>query len=93
MPNTEYKKLYDKRFQNADLGINDFSPQEYSDIMAWFNLIWFDPMFRENEDIKALFAKKNGEFTLADRVKIIDLQREIIKKIIPAYKQFQDDGK
>lgn len=93
LPNTEYKKLYDKRFQNADLGINDFSPQEYSDIMAWFNLIWFDPMFRENEDIKALFAKKNGEFTLADRVKIIDLQREIIKKIIPAYKQFQDDGK
>ena len=93
LPNTEYKKLYDKRFQNTELGVNDFSPQEYSDIMAWFNLIWFDPIFRENEDVKRLWAKKNGEFTLNDRIKIIDLQRELIRKIIPAYKQFQEDGK
>ncbi len=93
LPNTEYKKLYDKRFQNAELSVDDFSLQEYSDIMAWFNLIWFDPIYRENEDLKELFSKKNGEFTLADRVKIIDLQRDIIRKIIPAYKQFQLDGK
>ncbi len=93
LPNPEYKKLYDKRFQNAQININDFSLQEYSDIMAWFNLVWFDPLFKENENIKNLFARKNGEFTLEDRIKIIDLQRDIIKKIIPAYKKFQLEGK
>lgn len=93
LPNAEYKKLYDKRFQSTELGINDFSPQEYSDIMAWFNLIWFDPMYKENDELKALFSKKNGEFTLADRIRIIELQRDIIKKIIPAYKQYQNEGK
>ena len=93
LPNEEYKKLYDKRFSARQTDINDFSNQDYSDIMAWFNLIWFDPMYRENEEIKALFNKKNGEFTLEDRIRIIELQREIIREIIPAYKKYQDDGK
>lgn len=89
----EYKKLYDKRFQSPDVSIHDFSPQEYADIMSWFNLVWFDPMWRENPEIKSLFEKKNGEFTQADREKIIELQRDLIKKIIPAYKKYQEDGK
>ncbi len=94
LPYGEYKKLYDKRFQNADVSINDFSLQDYSDIMAWFNLVWFDPMWREqNPEIAAFFEKKNGEFTLSDRERIIELQREIIRQIIPSYKQYQDEGK
>lgn len=93
LPYTEYKKLYDKRFQNGNCSINDFSPQEYADIMAWFNIVWFDPMWRDNPEIKALLGKKNGEFTQADRENIITLQRNLIKKIIPAYKKFQEDGK
>lgn len=93
LTNPEYKKLYDKRFQNGDCTINDFSPQEYSDIMAWFNLVWFDPMWKSNPEIKTLMEKKNGEFTQSDREKIISLQRDLIKKIIPAYKKYQEDGK
>ncbi len=93
LPNVEYKKLYDKRFNSPNIGIKDFSLQEYSDIMAWFNLIWFDPMFCDNEELAVLFSKKNGEFTLEDREKIIDLQREIIREIVPAYKRFQDEGR
>lgn len=93
VPNTEYKKLYDKRFERNDIDINDFTPQDYSDIMAWFNLIWFDPIYRQDDELKALFSKKNGEFTLADRERIIDIQREIIREIIPTYKKFQEEGR
>ena len=93
LANPEYKKLYDKRFENRDCSINNFSNQEYSAILAWFNLVWFDPMWRENKEVANLFAKTNEEFTLEDRKRIIELQRELIKQIIPAYKQFQDDGK
>ena len=93
MPYPEYKKLYDKRFQNNECSITDFSLQEYSDIMAWFNLVWFDPIWKESPEIKYLFSKKNGEFTQADRENIINFQREIIKKIIPSYKKYQDEGK
>ena len=93
VPNEEYKKLYDKRFESNDIGINDFTLQEYSDIMAWFNLVWFDPIYRADEEINSFFSKKNGEFTLADRERIIELQREIIREIIPTYKKYQDEGK
>lgn len=93
LPNAEYKKLYDKRFNKPDISIHDFSLQEYSDIMAWFNLIWFDPIYLDNEELSAFFAKKNGEFTLDDRKRIINIQREIIREIIPAYKKFQDEGR
>lgn len=92
-PNAEYKKLYDKRFQSNDIGINDFSLQEYSDIMAWFNLVWFDPIYKQDSEINSFFSKKNGEFTLDDRVRIIELQREIIREILPTYKRYQDEGK
>lgn len=91
--NKEYKKLYDKRFQGNDIGINDFSLQEYSDIMAWFNLVWFDPIYKQDSEINSFFEKKNGEFTLDDRVRIIELQREIIREIIPTYKRYQDEGR
>lgn len=93
LPFEEYKALYDKRFETRDCSINDFSLQDYSDIMAWFNLVWFDPMWRECSEIKELFSKKNGEFTLDDRRQIIDFQRELIKQIIPAYTQYQNEGK
>lgn len=93
LPNTEYKKLYDKRFATEKAGVDDFTLEEYSDIMAWFNLVWFDPMFREFPEIKNLFEKKNGEFSQQDRENIIALQRDIIRRIIPSYKKYQEDGK
>lgn len=93
LPYEEYKKLYDKRFRAEGCNIDDFSPQEYSAIMSWFNLVWFDPMWRERPEIGNLFRKKNEEFTLQDRIKIIELQRDLIREIIPAYKKYQEDGR
>ena len=93
LPNIEYKKLYDKRMQSPNCSINDFSNQEYSDIMAWFNLVWFDPMWKDFPELKKLLAKKNGQFTLKDRENIIEIQREIIRRIIPSYKKYQEEGK
>ena len=37
-----YNYLYEKRYSSG-AKIEDFSPQEYSDILMWFNLAWFDP--------------------------------------------------
>ena len=56
--------------------------------MAWMDPCWVDyyPELKE-------LIKKNKGFTRADRQYLIDLQREIIGKIIPAYKKYQDDGK
>ena len=92
-PHEHYKKLHDKRFQQENIGINSFSDQEYSDIIAWFNLSWFHSYwFEKNTDLKN-FYEKGCDFTLEDRKKIISIQNEIIRQIIPKYKELYKKGR
>lgn len=92
-PYESYNELYQKRFENEKIDINDFAPQEYADIMAWFNLVWIDPIFYNiYPEIKDLI-QKGGNFTLEDRVTIIETHRKIIRQIIPTYKEFMEKGR
>lgn len=88
-----YNKLYQKRFASDKAEINDFSDAEYSDIMAWFNLSWLDPSHKHNFPELRKLLKKNNNFTLEDRIQIIELHRKIIRMIIPAYKELWEAGK
>ena len=88
-----YKALYQKRFSKDVCDPDDFSPQEISDLMALFNLVWIDPVHDERYPrIKELWAKQYN-YTLEDRIEIIDIHRQIIKEIIPTYKKYIDEGR
>ena len=93
LPNEEYNKLYQKFQTSTTENIDIFSPQEYSDLMALFNLAWFDPSYKNiYPELKKLIKKKKN-YTLEDRIKIIEIQRDIIRKIIPTYKKYLQCGK
>ncbi len=93
LPNPEYNKLYQKYQESSGNDITIFSEQEYSDLIALFNLAWSDPVYKNKyPELKKLF-KKGKNYTLQDRIKIIDIQRDIIKHIIPAYKRCLKKGK
>ncbi len=93
LPSEEYNRLYQKYQLNPENDINMFSNQEYSDLMALFNLAWFDPVYKNiYPELKKLIKKGKG-YTTEDRIKIIDIQRDIIRKIIPTYKKFSDEGR
>ncbi|MCM1009473.1 MAG: glycoside hydrolase family 57 protein [Fusobacterium sp.] len=86
LPLKEYDRLIHKYQFTKD--INDFTPQEYSDLMALFNLAWIDNSHvKDYPELKALYKKGSG-FTLEDRKKIIEIQRDIIRKIIPTFKKY-----
>ncbi|EKE04398.1 MAG: hypothetical protein ACD_20C00084G0018 [uncultured bacterium] len=91
-PHEPYRKLYEKRFQNDHTTIDDFFDQEYADILAWFNLAWFDPYWRTKEPELEKLYNKGSNYTLEDRKLIIELQRKIIKDIVPKYKEFLKRG-
>lgn len=92
-PYEHYNELYQKRFVEEKANIDAFSDQEYSDIMAWFNLVWIDPIYKKMfPELEGLFAK-GQDYTFKDRIDIIDIHRQIIKMIIPAYKEFLEKGK
>jgi len=92
-PHEHYNELYQRRFTDEKANIDDFSPQEYSDIMAWFNLTWIDTTYKEIFPEFKKLLKKGKDYTLEDRIEIINLHRKIIKMIIPTYKEFWEKGK
>ena len=89
----EYERLYKKRVIDNVYDINEYTDQEYSDIMAWFNLAWFDPIYGEIYPELKQLAEKGSGFTLQDREKIIEYQLEIIRQIIPTYKKYMEEGR
>jgi len=92
-PYSQYNKLFQKRQGMSEVDVSAFTEQEYSDLMALFNLVWFDPSYKEIfPELKRLF-KKGKNYSLKDRQKIIEIQREIIRQIIPAYRKYVEAGK
>ena len=89
----EYKRLYDKMLSYEQIDVNAFTNQEYSDIMALFNLAWIDPSHRNKyPELKKLY-KKGKNYTDEDRVQIIEIHRDIIRQIIPTYKKYLEEGR
>lgn len=86
-PNEEYNRLYQKRISKSECSLDIFSDQEYSDLMALFNLAWFDPDLKNKYPALKKLIKKGKNYTLEDRQNIIEIQREVIRKIIPTYKK------
>ncbi len=92
-PYPQYNKLFQKRQSMSEVDVSMFSDQEYSDLMALFNLVWFDPSYKHEYPQLRKLLKKGKNYTLEDRCAIIDLQRQIIRRIIPAYRKYVQDGK
>ena len=92
-PYPQYNKLFQKRQSMSEVDVSMFSDQEYSDLMALFNLVWFDPSYKHEYPQLRKLLKKGKNYTLEDRCSIIDLQRQIIRRIIPAYRRYVQDGK
>ncbi len=87
LQNEEYHRLYQKVQAEGTSDVSILTNQEYSDLMALFNLTWTDSSFKtSNKDLKRL-VKKGKNYTLEDRIQIIDIHREIISKLIPTLKK------
>ncbi len=93
-----YYELYLKRERFLKKGrtlgtmIDEFSPEEYSDLATWFNLAWFDPYWvKNNAELKAYYVQARN-FTLEQRARLIEIERDLIRQTIPVYKRLQEKG-
>ena len=75
--NPRYNELYIKRYSKTEVGIEDFTLQEYADIYP---------------ELQKLLDKERN-YSLEDRITLIELNRKIIRQIIPSFKQYQDNGR
>ncbi|HAN45687.1 MAG TPA: glycoside hydrolase [Cyanobacteria bacterium UBA8156] len=92
-PHPRYADLLEQREKRGvDWCVHHWTAADLSDVLAWFNLTWIDPLFRETDlEIAAWFAKGEG-FSLGDRQRIYAKQREILAQIAPTHRQLQEKG-
>lgn len=91
-PHPRYAELYLHR-QDKGRGwcLDNWTAQDYSDLLAWHNLAWFDPLFWDDPEIAEWLERGKG-YTLSDRQRIYSKQREILSRIIPQHRQMQEAG-
>ena len=82
-----YYQLYLKKKSGKQ-----FTEQDFRDLQVWFNLSWFDPYFRKNMPQLKELVNKGRFFSEAEKYVCLDEQTEVLKQIIPAYKEFQSSG-
>jgi len=94
-PYTRYHQLYRKKESCAndlDLAAEIFSASEWRDLQVWSNLVWIDPLFREEYPINNLF-RKGRDYTEEDKHRLLDFQLDLLKKIIPTYQRLFSEDK
>ncbi len=91
-PHPRYAELYNQRQDKGEPWcLEHWSLQDYSDLLAWHNLAWIDPLFWDDPEI-AQWLAQDRDFTLSDRQRIIAKHREILARILPQHRKMQESG-
>jgi len=68
-----------------------FTEHDLRDLQVWQQLAWIDPLYAGDPRVRAL-AGKGRDFTGADKHVLADVEREILRRVIPAYRDAQARG-
>jgi alpha-amylase/alpha-mannosidase (GH57 family) len=69
-----------------------FSDNDIRDLQVLFNLSWVDPTFRNADPFLYGLIEKGRDFTEDEKQELISKQLEILRDIIPVYKQITAQG-
>ncbi len=97
-PYPAYWQLLDRR--GYSVSPNDllnatryYTTRDYLDLQVWFNLTWFDPLFKNNDPFLKGLVKKGSGFTENEKALLVRKQREVMALIIPEYKRLAEIGR
>ena len=91
-PHPRYAQLYQQRQEKGQAWcLENWQMQDYSDLLAWHNLAWIDPLFWDDPEIDS-WLRQGRDFTLSDRQRIYSKQQEILRRIVPQHRQMQKAG-
>jgi len=90
-PHRRYQQLLELRHQVRG-GHRLLSDAYYFDLVAWFNLVWMDPIALRTDPSLRDLIEKGENFTRADIELILDKQRELVARVLPLYAELQARG-
>ncbi len=89
-----YRDLYD-RYKSAGedpaRAESNFTTRDYTDLQVLSQLAWLDEYWLEKADVEELI-KKGENFTTTDQQFVLAKQREIIRAVLPAYREAAQKG-
>jgi alpha-amylase/alpha-mannosidase (GH57 family) len=68
-----------------------FREHDYTDLQVLSQIAWFDEFFLDDPQVAALIRKGRG-FSVEDQQFVITKQRELVAKVLPAYKAAAERG-
>ena len=96
-PFPRYWELLNKRGLSFDRDearreMRYWSPQEFLDLQMWFNLAWCgytaERLYPELLSLK----QKGRHFSESEKLRVLDIHQEILRKIIPLYRAAEERG-
>jgi alpha-amylase/alpha-mannosidase (GH57 family) len=69
-----------------------FTPQDFRDLQVWFNLTWTGYRIRQEKEVLRELIKKGRGFTEGEKAALLEIQREVIRKLIPLYRSLLSRG-
>jgi alpha-amylase/alpha-mannosidase (GH57 family) len=67
--------------------------QDFLDLQMWFNLTWFGYAARAKYPEVEGWIQKGGQFTEADKRELFDIQKRILKELLPLYRNLAQQGR
>ncbi|HBA89897.1 MAG TPA: glycoside hydrolase [Geobacter sp.] len=96
-PHRRYRELYalagDGAPGSPSERIARLSDQDFLDLQVWFYLSWTGEAARRRFPLFLELIRKGEGFTAADKLLLLETQRELIGEIIPLYKRLHEEGK
>jgi alpha-amylase/alpha-mannosidase (GH57 family) len=89
-----YTELYEARRAQKDPAYTrlGFAVQEFRDLQILSQLAWFDEEFLENDPDVQELIRKGRNFDLADQALMLEKQKQILSRVIPAYHEAAQRG-
>ncbi len=96
-PYPRYWQLLKKRGFNADETQLEqvekiFKPQDFLDLQVYFNLTWFDPLFKNTDPFLQSLLQKGENFTEDEKALLLHKQIDVMNKIVPEYSEMWASG-
>jgi len=94
-PFPRYKELLGKRgkiYGDPSKLLKKFTSQEIRDLQVLFNLVWIDPLHRQKDPFLKELQQKGDNFTEEEKRLLLNKHIEIIRQIIPTYKEMAKSG-
>ena len=86
------RRGYSPTPQALEKACRRFTTQDFLDLQVWFNLAWFDPMFKDNDPFLKSLIEKGRDFSETEKCELINKQIDVIRMIIPEYKKLMARG-